>query len=184
MACTLGPWNGTGGNEESVNRPVVPPQCHDMPSVWKVMMNQATRTLDRDRPRRSLAAAGLCLAMLAGCDESPTSPSDSALVTIGVVNETFRVQVVGERQISAARAAQAGGPARIPNGRIVSGAGINTGYGWHLEDVEFVEVAIPTVRRPPVGCRAAGRAIRRRTVLPVDSTRARHQHELSAAEIR
>ena len=54
----------------------------------------------------------------------------------------FRVQVVGDRQIDAARAAQAGGPARIPNGRVVAGAGVNTGWSWHLEDVEFVEVAI------------------------------------------
>jgi hypothetical protein len=40
---------------------------------------------------------------------NPTSLSDSAVVTVGVINETFRVQVFGERQINAARAAQAGG---------------------------------------------------------------------------
>jgi len=49
------------------------------------------------------------------------------VVTVGVINETFRVQVFGERQINAARAAQAGGSARVPNGRIVSGASVNTG---------------------------------------------------------
>jgi hypothetical protein len=63
------------------------------------------------------------------------------VVTVGVINETFRVQVFGERQINPARAAQAGGSARDPNGRIVSGASVNTGWSWHLEDVEFVEVA-------------------------------------------
>lgn len=86
--------------------------------------------------------AGLCAVILAGCDESPTSPTGSALVTIGVANETFRVQVFGERQINAARAAQAGGAARIPNGRIVNGTSVNSGWSWHLEDVEFAEVAI------------------------------------------
>ena len=41
-----------------------------------------------------------------------------------------------------ARANQAGWRVRIPNWRIVSGAGANTGCSWHLEDVEFVEAAI------------------------------------------
>ncbi|HTV03070.1 MAG TPA: hypothetical protein VMF13_21155, partial [Luteitalea sp.] len=45
-------------------------------------------------------------------------------------------------QIDAARAAQAGGRARIPNGRLVAGAQINTGYSWHVEDVEFAEATI------------------------------------------
>ena len=85
----------------------------------------------------------LLLAILASaCADGPTSPSRSAIVTFGVVGETFRVQLVGERQIEAARAAQGGGAARIPNGRILSGAGVNTPWSWHLEDVEFAEVAI------------------------------------------
>jgi hypothetical protein len=101
------------------------------------------RLLPRAAWRRSLSAASVCASILAaGCDESPTSPSRNAVVTVGVGSEMFRVQVVGDRQIDAARAAQAGGPARIPNGRIVAGAGVNTGWSWHLEDVEFVEVAI------------------------------------------
>jgi hypothetical protein len=101
------------------------------------------RLLRRPVWRRGLSTASLCVSMLAlGCDESPTSPSRSAVVTIGVGSEMFRVQVVGDAQIEAARAAQAGGLARIPNGRIVAGAGVNTGWSWHLEDVEFVEVAI------------------------------------------
>jgi hypothetical protein len=93
--------------------------------------------------RRGVSVISLCASILAaGCDESPTSPSRSAVVTVGVGSETFRVQVVGDRQIDAARAAQAGGPARIPNGRIVAGAGLNSGWSWQLEDVEFVGVAI------------------------------------------
>jgi len=42
--------------------------------------------------------------LAAGCADGPTSPSRSAVVTIGVGGEMFRVQVVGDRQIDAARA--------------------------------------------------------------------------------
>ena len=80
--------------------------------------------------------------LLSACDESPSSPSRTAIVTFAVTNETFRAQLTGEAQIAAARAAQAGGPASIPNGRIVTGAGVNSGWSWHLEDVEFTEVTI------------------------------------------
>ena len=38
--------------------------------------------------------------------------------------------------------AQAGGRARIPTGRIVSGTQVNVGWGWHLEDVTFAESTI------------------------------------------
>ena len=90
-------------------------------------------------------AAGTCAALvaacLAGCG-SPTAPSGTATVTFRVVNETFRVQLTTAAQIAAARAAQAGGRAYIPNGRIVAGMQANLGWSWHLEDVEFAEAAI------------------------------------------
>ncbi len=35
-----------------------------------------------------------------------------------------------------------GGPARIPNGRLVSGTQVNTGWSWHVEDVVFAETTI------------------------------------------
>ena len=97
-------------------------------------------------------ALGVALLSLvaSGCGDSPTSPSDTALVTFSVASETFRVQLLGDRQIEAARAAQTGGSARIPNGRIVPGGGVNSGWSWHLEDVEFAEAAIELWRRPPV----------------------------------
>ena len=115
-----------------------------------VITNDRTRILSnvvgretRSAPQRRLILAALLLSIVAsGCADGPTSPSDTAVVTIGVADETFRVQLVGERQIEAARAAQSGGSARIPNGRIVLGAGVNSGWHWHLEDVEFVQVAI------------------------------------------
>jgi hypothetical protein len=79
----------------------------------------------------------------AGCgDESPTSPSAGAIVTFAVGNETFRVWLTSDEQIAAARLAEIGGRARIPNGRIVAGAQVNTGWNWHLEDVEFAEFTI------------------------------------------
>jgi len=59
-----------------------------------------------------------------------------------VANETFRVRLTGSEQIAAARAAQSGGRARIPNGRIVLGPDVNTGWSWHVEDVTFAEVTI------------------------------------------
>lgn len=63
-------------------------------------------------------------------------------MTFRVADESFRVQLVDSAQIEAARRAHAGGPARIPNGRIVAGASINAGWSWHLEDVEFAELTI------------------------------------------
>ena len=107
------------------------------------MTTMTHRVPTRPAWRRNLSVAGLCVSILAaGSGDSPTSPSDTAVVTFGVASEIFRVQLVGGRLIEAARAAQAGGSARIPIGRIVLGAGVNTGWSWHLEDVEFAEATI------------------------------------------
>jgi hypothetical protein len=74
------------------------------------------------------------------CDgDGPTAPSQGALVTFRVADETFRVHLLDQRQIEAARRAEDGGLARIPNGRLVAGASVNIGWSWHLEDVEFAE---------------------------------------------
>jgi hypothetical protein len=63
------------------------------------------------------------------------------------------VWLTEREQIDAARAAQAGGTARIPNGRVVSGTQVNTGWNRHLEDVSFAESAIELFdgRRSDVG---------------------------------
>jgi len=71
-----------------------------------------------------------------------TTPSSGALVTFAVGSETFRVALTTTDQVAAARAAQSGGRARIPIGRVVSGTQVNAGLSWHLEDVTFAEVAI------------------------------------------
>jgi hypothetical protein len=90
-----------------------------------------------------LVAVAAWSGLLAGAcgSDSPTSPS-AATATLAVGNETFRVALTSSQQVAAARAAQAGGAARIPIGRVAAGTQVNTGWSWHLEDVEFVEVAI------------------------------------------
>jgi hypothetical protein len=82
------------------------------------------------------------LSALACGDGTPNGPSPRAVATLTVADETFRVALTTPEQVAAARAAQGGGPARIPNGRIVAGTQVNTGWSWHLEDVEFVEATI------------------------------------------
>lgn len=81
--------------------------------------------------------------LLNACGNStPSAPASGAVVTFNVANETFRVSLTRVDQIAAARAAQNGTGARIPNGRIVPGTQVNTGWSWHLEDVEFADATI------------------------------------------
>ena len=81
--------------------------------------------------------------LVSACGHStPAAPSATALVTFVVASETFRVSLTSADQVAAARAAQSGGRARIPNGRIVSGTQVNAGWSWHLEDVMFAESTI------------------------------------------
>jgi hypothetical protein len=89
-----------------------------------------------------MAAALAAVASITGCGSGPTSPTNMAVVTFAVGGETFRVEVAGREQIAAARAAQASGATIIPNGRIALGTGVNRGWTWHLDEVEFPEVAI------------------------------------------
>lgn len=94
--------------------------------------------------RSSISLALLCLtaaALLTACD-SPTEPRVPAIVTFAVGSETFRVQLNTAAQVEAAEAARRGTGPRIPNGRIVAGTGVNTGWSWHLEEVEFADVTI------------------------------------------
>ena len=84
----------------------------------------------------------LSLMSIVACDGGPVQPSSGAIATIQVGQESFRVWLQSSAQIEAARAAQAGGPASIPTGRIVLGTEFNTGWRWHLEDVTFAEVTI------------------------------------------
>ena len=90
------------------------------------------------------AVATMLLAVPAGAcgDGTPNGTSPGAVATFGVADEAFRVALTSPEQVAAARAAQRGGAARIPTGRIVAGTQVNTGWSWHLEDVEFAQVTI------------------------------------------
>jgi hypothetical protein len=87
-----------------------------------------------------IAAIVLAAACAGGCDERPTTPSSSAIVTFRVGDEQFRVQLTTREQVAAAQAAQSGGPARIPTGRIAAGRQVNDPWSWHLEEVSFAEL--------------------------------------------
>jgi len=103
-----------------------------------------------------LSAAVLAAALAVGCGGSPTTPSSSAVVTFTVGSEMFRVALTTADQVVAARAAQSGGRARIPNGRVVAGTQVNAGWSWHLEDVAFAEVAIELCDGRPSDVERAG----------------------------
>ena len=100
----------------------------------------------------------VCLAagvLIAGCD-SPTQPELPAIATFAVAEETFRVELRTQAQLDAARAARVGSGPHIPNGRIVAGTGVNTGWSWHLEDVEFADVTIELCDGRPSDVERAG----------------------------
>lgn len=97
----------------------------------------------------------LALVSPAGC-QSPSTSSSASVATIRVSDETFRVTLATAAQVQAARNAQAGGRARIPNGRIVAGTDANAGWSWHLEDVEFAEAAIELCDGKPSDVERAG----------------------------
>lgn len=89
----------------------------------------------------AIALASLLLLDAHGCG-NPTTPSSDALVLFDVGGEMFRVQLTGRDRVRAAEAARVGVGPTIPNGRVVAGTEVNVGWSWHLEDVEFTEVAI------------------------------------------
>jgi hypothetical protein len=109
---------------------------------------------------------GVLSTIAAAACGSSTSPSRNAIVTFTVVSETFRVSLTTSDQIAAARAAQNGGRARIPNGRIVSGAAVNTGWSWHLEDVTFAEATIELCDGRPSDVERQGTAFGRGRYCP------------------
>jgi hypothetical protein len=90
----------------------------------------------------SLILATVLTGAIACIHDTPTSPSRVPVATFAVGTETFRVALTTTDQVAAARAAENGGLARIPVGRIAQGTQVNTGWSWHLEDVTFAEVTI------------------------------------------
>jgi hypothetical protein len=111
------------------------------------------------RPFRVLAFAlttTLAALGMIACDDGPTAPSEGAIVTFRVINETFRVHLTTDDQIRAAELALGSGPAKIPNGRIATGADVNEGYSWHLIDVTFAEVTVEVCDGKPSDVERAG----------------------------
>jgi hypothetical protein len=70
--------------------------------------------------RLSAAVILSCIALACG-GAAPTAPSRGAVVTLRVVDETFRVHLLDERQIEVAHHAANGGPARIPTAALSPG---------------------------------------------------------------
>lgn len=112
------------------------------------------------RPRALAAAALLTLAgvLTSACsdDNNPNAPSEGAVATFRVENETFRVHLTTPEQIRGAELALGSGPAKIPNGRLMAGTDVNDGYSWHLVDVTFAEVTIELCDGLPSEVQRAG----------------------------
>ena len=110
--------------------------------------------------RMRLLAAGALVAVLSACGGPAAGatppPLDSAVVKFQVGDQTFRVKLTTRAQVDAARAARAGGGARIPNGRIVTGTDVNVGWSWHLVDVAFAEVTTEVCDGRPSDVEQAG----------------------------
>jgi hypothetical protein len=99
------------------------------------------------------------VAALAACGGSSSGappPSESAVVKFQVGDQSFRVKLTTMAQVDAARAAKAGGSARIPNGRIVAGTDVNVGWSWHLVDVAFADATIEVCDGRPSDVEQAG----------------------------
>ena len=83
-------------------------------------------------------------------------PSQGAVVTFRVVDETFKVLLTDPAQIDLARRVLAGSAKRFPNGRIQSGTDVNTGWSWHLSEVDLVEASIEVCDGKPSDVEHAG----------------------------
>ena len=77
-------------------------------------------------------------------------------MTFQVGPEQYRIQLDTAAQVEAARRAQGGGTARIPNGRLVAGTAENAGWSWHVEDVEFADATIELCDGRPSDVERAG----------------------------
>ena len=78
----------------------------------------------------------------AACGGNSNAPSPARIAVIQVSGETYRIALDTPEQVAAAQAAKAGTGPRIPNGRIVPGTGVNAGWMWHVEDVQFADATI------------------------------------------
>jgi hypothetical protein len=93
----------------------------------------------------TMAVLALVL-VLAGCEESATTPPNSAVFVVEVVEgETFRILLQDEDRISEARERLASAEAMVVHGELARGTGgFNTEFSGHLKPatVTFVDVAM------------------------------------------
>jgi hypothetical protein len=111
------------------------------------------------RVRLFLAAAmTVALSACGGASTAVATPTplDAALVKFMVGDQSFRVKLTTRAQVDAAMAAKAGGSALIPNGRIVIGTDVNSGWSWHLVDVTFADVTTEVCDGRPSDVELAG----------------------------
>ena len=94
-------------------------------------LDASDRTANTPFVALRLSAAVIFVFICLACGgRGPTAPSQGALVTFLVADETFRVYLLDPRQIDGAHQAANGGPAQIPNGRVVPGpASMSGGVG-------------------------------------------------------
>jgi hypothetical protein len=95
--------------------------------------------------RRRAAAAGLAcgLALLAGCESSPTNKDqdDRDAFLVEVVGEQFYVRATDPETVAALEARQKSGEVSVVLGEVKQGdGGFNAPWSWHL-DPATVEVA-------------------------------------------
>ena len=79
-------------------------------------------------------AVALSLAALVGCDDSSTDIEPTAVFTVEVSGEQFKVKAEGEAAIAALEARRVSGQTGVISGKLVRGdGGFNAQWGWHLE---------------------------------------------------
>ena len=111
--------------------------------------------------KRLITIALVAVLVLAACGDddagtttTPTTTTPTTTTTIVLPDsviaefrtpdgETFKVSLAGAAADHVRQGFASGDPAGIPNGLILRGdGGVNTGHNWHLENVEFADMAI------------------------------------------
>lgn len=99
---------------------------------------------------RLITLIALVALVAVACGDDDAGTTTTTLPEGSVVAEfrtpdgaTYRVLLTGDAAETARQAYAAGENPGIPNGRILPGdGGINVGHEWHVEDVEFADMAI------------------------------------------
>lgn len=96
---------------------------------------------------RAAAAGVACgLALLSGCDGSPTTGEDDrGAFVVEVQGERFYVRATSPEAVAALRARQQSGEVSVVLGEVVLGdGGFNAPWGWHLDpaSIEVPDAAL------------------------------------------